>query len=89
LTKRKSTGAAAICADPYDSMVPDPVVFAEFGITPMTGWRWDHDPALSELGWPPPVKIRERKFRSRTQLERFKANMLRRALQQRSASRSR
>jgi hypothetical protein len=69
--------------------VPDPEVFAEFGITHMTGWRWDHDRALIALGWPPPVKIRQRKFRSRKQLEEFKQNMLHQALQQRSASRSR
>jgi hypothetical protein len=61
-------------------LVPDPVVFKEFGITPMTGWRWDHDPALIDLGWPPPLVIRKRKFRVRSQLEAFKARMLARAL---------
>ena len=66
-----------------DDLVPDPTVFKEFGITPMTGWRWDHDPVLVELGWPPPIRIRKRKFRSRKRLESFKKKMLQLALEQR------
>jgi hypothetical protein len=64
-----------------DTFVPDRVVRAELCIAPMTLWRWDHDPALADLGWPPPVKIGgRRKFRSRQQLEAFKRNMLERAI---------
>jgi hypothetical protein len=47
---------------PPDDLVPDPAVCREFDITLMTLWRWDHDP---ELNFPLPVKIRQRKFRSR------------------------
>jgi hypothetical protein len=63
-----------------DELVPDPQVRREFGgISEMTTWRWDRDPRMVELGWPPPVKIRTRKFRPRKQLEAFKANLLRQA----------
>jgi hypothetical protein len=85
--KRKSTAqvTAPVPGDPHDSLVPDPHVWIEFDITPMTGWRWDHDPAMAALGWPPPIGIRQKKYRSRKQLETFKANMLQQALAQRSA----
>jgi hypothetical protein len=65
-----------------DSFVPDRVVRAELSIAPMTLWRWDRNPALAELGWPPPMRVRggRRKFRSRKQLEFFKQNMLQRAI---------
>jgi len=69
---RKSQAAQVRPADSPDEFVPDPQVLAEFGITAMTAWRWDHDPELAELGWPPPIKIRSRNFRSRRHLERFK-----------------
>jgi hypothetical protein len=58
-------------------LVPDPVVWSEFGVTPMTGYRWTND---EELGFPPAVKIRNRNFRSRRLLEEFKAKQLRKAL---------
>jgi hypothetical protein len=63
-----------------DEFVPDPQVWEEFGITAMTGWRWDHDP---ELDFPPAIKIRNRNFRSRRALESFKEKMVRRALAER------
>ena len=54
------------------------------GVSDMTIWRWDRDPKMAELGWPPPVKIRKRKFRPRKQLEAFKANLLRQAVETRA-----
>ncbi len=65
----------------FDELVPDPQVWREFGVTPMTGWRWTHDP---ELNFPPPVKIRNRNHRSRRLLEEFKAKLLRIAIKQRA-----
>jgi predicted DNA-binding transcriptional regulator AlpA len=56
-----------------DELVPDPQVWRELGITSMTGWRYTHD---AELNFPPPIKIRTRNFRSRRQLESFKARLL-------------
>jgi hypothetical protein len=58
-------------------LVPDPQVWREFGITSMTGWRWTNDP---ELSFPPPVRIRNRCYRSRQQIEAFKQRMLRQAM---------
>jgi hypothetical protein len=57
-------------------LVPDPQVCREFQITSMTLWRWDHDP---ELEFPPPVRIRKRKFRYRGALEDFKRQLPRNA----------
>jgi predicted DNA-binding transcriptional regulator AlpA len=64
-----------------DEFVPDPQVWREFGITSMTGWRWDHD---SELDFPPSIKIGRRNYRSRRQLEKFKQCMLQKALARRT-----
>jgi hypothetical protein len=72
--------------DVPDELVPDPTVFQEFHITSMTGWRWDRDPELVALGWPPPVKIRNRNFRSRRLVEAFKEALVRQALEQRVRS---
>jgi len=62
-----------------DELVPDPQVWRELGISKMTGHRWTNDPALD---FPTKIKVRERNFRSRKQLEAFKARMLRQALKQ-------
>ena len=60
-----------------DHFVPDPEVCREFSITPMTLDRWTNDP---NLRFPPPMKLRNRNFRSRKQLEEFKAELLRKAI---------
>jgi hypothetical protein len=66
--------------EPIDTLVPDPQVLKEFSITIMSLWRWDRDPALD---FPPPIKIRNKNYRSRRQLEQFKARMLRLAIEAR------
>ena len=68
------------CSDQPNALIPDPVVWAEFGISSMTGYRWTRDPTLD---FPPPIKIRNRCFRSRRLLEAFKARMLRKAIRER------
>jgi hypothetical protein len=55
----------------------------ELNISLMTVWRWDRDPELAALGWPPPVYIRKRKYRGRRLLEKFKSAALRRAIRAR------
>ena len=73
--------AATPPSDPNpDNLIPDPVVCAEFGVTSMTLWRWTHD---TELNFPPAITIRSRNFRSRRQLEAFKARMLSKATRHR------
>ena len=57
-----SSAAENNTADERDDLVPDPVVWREFGVTSMTGWRWDRDPELIALGWPPPIRIRTPKI---------------------------
>lgn len=68
-----SKQATSAAASPQDDLVPDPQVWRSFGITSMTLHRWDADPALN---FPPPIRIRNRKFRSRKALEQFKARLL-------------
>ena len=63
-------------------LVPDPQVWREFGVTPMTGWRWTHD---KTLGFPQPIKIRNRCFRSRPAIEEFKDRMMREGVRRRAA----
>jgi hypothetical protein len=59
-----------------DFLVPDVVVAQEFHITQMTLSRWDAD---ARLGFPPAIKIRTRKYRSRNALNEFKRRMIERA----------
>jgi hypothetical protein len=61
-----------------EHLVPDPI-----GVTLMSIWRWDRDPAKHELGWPPKVQISGRNYRARSQLEVFKQNLVKRALAER------
>jgi predicted DNA-binding transcriptional regulator AlpA len=63
--------------DNVDTFVPDPQVWRELGVTSMTGWRWSHD---DRLNFPRPIQIRGRNYRSRRQLEDFKARLLRQAI---------
>jgi hypothetical protein len=63
-----------------DNLVPDPVVAREFHVSLMAIWRWDHDPTKAALGWPPKVQLGKRNYRHRSELEKFKQNLLKRAL---------
>jgi hypothetical protein len=57
-----------------DQLVPDRQARREVGdVTAMTFHRWDLKP---ELGFPPKIKINGRNYRSRQQLEAFKARMI-------------
>jgi hypothetical protein len=49
----------------------------------MTLHRWTTDP---ELGFPPLIKIRERNFRSRDAIEKFKAAMIAKAIANRKTA---
>lgn len=54
-------------------LVPDPVVAKEFNVTPMTIWRWTGD---ASMGFPPPIKINGRNYRSRNHLENYKRKLI-------------
>ena len=73
---RLQKGADMADTEEIEHLVPDPVVCKEFGVTSMTLYRWDHDPAKHALGWPPKVQIGTRNYRNRKQLEAFKRNLL-------------
>jgi hypothetical protein len=61
-----------------DHLVPDHIVRNEFGdVSLMTIYRWTNDPTL---GFPPPIKLRNKNFRSRCALEDFKARLMRAAI---------
>ena len=74
---------SAAAGSDFDQLVPDPQVFKELNITSMTGYRWDHSEELIALGWPLPIRIGQRKYRSRKALEAFKAALMRRAIEER------
>jgi hypothetical protein len=56
-----------------DILVPDPVFAEELGIHLRTLDRWDRDP---DVGTPRAVKIRNRKYRWRSEIDHFKASRL-------------
>jgi hypothetical protein len=67
-----------------DAFVKDSVVCEELGVSKMTLFRWDQDPRMAEMGWPPPVILNKSyKYRARSALETFKATMVRRAIEDR------
>jgi hypothetical protein len=68
-----------------DKLVSDTEVAAELGVTSMSLWRWDRDIKMIGLGWPVPVRLNRRKFRSRAALEAFKAKLVDLAIQERAA----
>jgi len=68
-----------------DVWVPEGTVCAELGLTSMSLWRYDRDAKMIALGWPLPIKMNRRKFRSRRALDAFKANLAALALKQRDA----
>jgi hypothetical protein len=66
-------------------LIPDPEVFRDLHITKMTGYRWDRDPRMAALGWPPPIRRGRYKFRDSIAYEKFKAKLAREAIANRSA----
>jgi predicted DNA-binding transcriptional regulator AlpA len=60
--------------------LPDPDVCRRYKVTPMTIWRWDHDPRLK---FPKAIRIRGRKYRDEAELERWE---LESAFRQRGAA---
>ena len=51
-------------------LIPDPQVLRRYRISAMTLWRWDRDPALN---FPPPIRIRKRKYRAAADLDQWDA----------------
>jgi len=80
---RPKTKPQSPAEEEFDTLVPDPRFAEEMGITLMTVWRHDRDPEMTALGWPPPIRINKRKFRSRRQVEALKAALIKRAIEER------
>ena len=53
-------------------LIPDALVWKRYGVSSMTGWRWDHDPALN---FPKPFRIKNRKYRDADELDEFDRRM--------------
>jgi hypothetical protein len=66
-------------------LIPDSEIFRDLHITKMTAYRWDRDPRMAELGWPPPIYRGRYKFRDSLAYEKFKAKLAREAIAKRSA----
>jgi hypothetical protein len=65
----------------HDVLVPDAAAAAELGnVSRMSIFRWDRDPAMAALGFPPRIMLNGRGYRSRQQLEKFKQNLMRKAI---------
>lgn len=51
-----------------DTLIPDPKVARELGVSAVTLWRWDENPAVD---FPPKYKINNRNYRKRSDLDAF------------------
>jgi hypothetical protein len=70
---RKQTLSASSPANAPDVLVVDKQARKECGnVSRMTFHRWENDP---ELGLPPAIHINKRKYRWRSQLEKFKEKL--------------
>ena len=69
----------------YDSLVPDATARAELGdVSKMTWWRWQRDARMVALGFPVAITLCDRTYRSRAELEAFKARLMQEAIKARS-----
>jgi predicted DNA-binding transcriptional regulator AlpA len=66
-----------------DELVPDPVLQRELNICAMSLWRWTRD---TRLAFPRAVKIRNRNYRLRCEIEAWKTRMMRSAIEGRAAA---
>jgi hypothetical protein len=81
------TIAALHDAEKPDELVPDAQAKRELGVTNnMTWWRMERDEKLLELGFPPPVRVRNKKFRFRSRLENYKRRLWERAEREAAAT---
>ena len=72
--------------DEEDTLVPDRKIRDELQVTSTTTDRWDKEPRMHALGWPPKVKILNLNYRSGNKYKKFKRNLFALANKQRSAS---
>src|SRR5262245_27052159 len=70
-TKERAMSHDEIADDGYD---PDSKVAKLLSKHPKTLPRWDKNPRLQELGWPPPVYFNGRRHRHRPAVQKFLRN---------------
>ena len=71
--------------DASQAVVSDTDIRRDLGsLSRMTIWRWDHDPAMAALGWPPPISVHGRNHRDAEQYERFRGRLAREAIAKRA-----
>jgi predicted DNA-binding transcriptional regulator AlpA len=63
-------------------LIPDPEVARTLGVTLMTIYRWDHDPSM---GFPKPIRLKTRKYRSAKELTEWRDGLVREAAAHRKA----
>ena len=61
-------------SDQKNEYLPAPSIQARYNISPITLWRWLHDPTL---GFPPPLTINRRRFFKRAEIEAWERNRIR------------
>jgi hypothetical protein len=54
------------------------------GVSRMTTHRWDRDPNMTAIGWPPPISINGRLYRDLQLYECFRARLAREAIRKRA-----
>jgi hypothetical protein len=54
------------------------------GLSRMSIWRWDRDPHMAALGWPPPESVNGRNHRDAEQYETFRSRLAREAINKRA-----
>jgi hypothetical protein len=62
---------------PLTTLDRDSVVGKRIGKSKQTLKRWDENPKLRELGWPPPVILNGVRHRDRARVDRFLENCAR------------
>jgi hypothetical protein len=77
-----STGPPPLTPDQW---VPERAVCEELDLTSMTTWRYDRSRKMVDLGWPLPLRVNGRIYRSRAALDAFKRNLADAALREREA----
>jgi hypothetical protein len=68
------------------ALISDTDIRRDLGdLSRMAIWRWDHDPRMAALGWPPPELVNGRNYRNAEKYESFRGRLAREAIAKRNA----
>jgi predicted DNA-binding transcriptional regulator AlpA len=82
MPRKKQLISAAPVAPAPDELVGDPKMWRELGIERSTAYRWERDEDMAPH-FPTRVHVRGRNYRVRSEVEKFKQWLLRRAIEAR------